>query len=204
MRIGIDIGGVLIGKRQDNNALFDVPDSLSSLRHLSSENSLYIISYSKKRMAQANYYSLVESGLFDAQYYVDTMSYKSLVVKHLGCNVMIDDKENILNEVKFNNPDVLTILFQRYNKQKKRSHRKHQLVESWSEVIDLLKHFQGENFSVSDEEERDYSGDGYFISQLSGVTAGIFNPGLVRWRYRESSEQPCLNSETEEQAAVEL
>ena len=55
MRIGIDIGGVLIGKREENNALFDVPDSLSSLRHLSSTNNLYIISYSKKRMAQANY-----------------------------------------------------------------------------------------------------------------------------------------------------
>ena len=115
---------------------------------------------------------------------------------------MIDDKENILNEVKFNNPDVLTILFQRYNKQKKRRHRKHELVESWSEVIDLLNHFQGENLSVSDEEERDHSGDGYFISQLSGVTAGIFSPGLVRWRHRGSSEQPCLNPETEEQVEV--
>ena len=153
-------------------------------------------------MAQANYYSLVESGLFDAQYYVDTMSYKSSVVKHLECNVMIDDKENILNEVKFNNPDVLTILFQRYNKQKKRRHRKHLLVESWSEVIDLLNHFQGENLTVSDEEERDHSGDGYFISQQSGVTESIFNPGLVRWRHRGLSEQLFLNPETEEHTEV--
>ena len=161
MKIGIDIGGVLIGKRQDNNALFDVPDSLSSLRHLSSENSLYIISYSKKIMAQANYYSLVESGLFDAQYYVDTMSYKSLVVKHLECNVMIDDKENILNEVKFNNPDVLTILFQRYNKQKKRSHRKHYLVEDWQEVMNIVERLEIDNCS----EDVETKGLAYYISE---------------------------------------
>ena len=123
---------------------------------------------------------MVESGLFDAQYYVDTMSYKSSVVKHLECNVMIDDKENILNEVKFNNPDVLTILFQRYNKQKKKSHRKHKLVESWSEVIDLLNHFQGENLTTSDEEERDHSGHGYFISQQSGVAETIFNASVTQ------------------------
>ena len=87
MRIGIDIGGVLIGKYQDNNnALFDVPDSLSSLRQLSSENSLILFHIQRREWRKLTIILLVESGLFDAQYYVDTMSYKSSVVKHLECN----------------------------------------------------------------------------------------------------------------------
>ena len=76
-------------------------------------------------MARYNYTAISPYNLFWAQYYVEKKIFKSSVVKYLNCNVMIDDNENILNIVKQNKPGVITILFQRYNKQKKQSHRHH-------------------------------------------------------------------------------
>ena len=162
MKIGIDIGGVLVGKRQASNQLFDVPDSYQALQYLAKHNYLYIISYSKEPMAQANYDSLDDLNLFWAQYYVSDKSFKSSIISYLKCNVMIDDNENILNQIKTHNPNVTTILFQRYNKQKKRTHRKHHLVNDWSEIIEIL-----ENLKITNDQpdyQPDPQGTAYFIS----------------------------------------
>lgn len=159
IRIGIDIGGVLIGKGRENNSLFDVPNSLETLQTLSEKYRLYIISYSKEGMAQSNYNNLINYNLFWSQYYVDNKSYKASIVKHLSCNVMIDDNENILNQVKNENPEVTTILFQRYNKQKKKSHRKHILVDNWVDIITVLERLDTNNNIA----EKDEQGVGYFI-----------------------------------------
>ena len=161
MKIGVDIGGVLIGKRRENNSLFDVPNSLSSLETLVENNQLYIISYSKERMARYNYTTISPYNLFWAQYYVEKKIFKSSVVKYLNCNVMIDDNENILNQIKNENPEVITILFQRYNKQKKRSHRKHYLVEDWQEVMNIVEILEIDNSSKDDVENK---GLVYYIS----------------------------------------
>ena len=159
IRIGIDIGGVLIGIGRENNSLFDVPNSLETLKTLSEKYRLYIISYSKERMAQSNYNNLINYNLFWSQYYVNNKSYKASIVKHLSCNVMIDDNENILNQVKNENPEVTTILFQRYNKQKKKSHRKHILVDNWVDIITVLERLDPNNNVI----EKDELGVGYFI-----------------------------------------
>ena len=161
MRIAIDIGGVLIGKCRENNNLFDVPDSLSVLKHLLNNHRLYIISYSKERMARYNYTAISPYNLFWGQYYVEKKSYKSYVIRHLNCNVMIDDNENILNQIKEENPEVITILFQRYNKQKKRNHKKHYLVENWREIITLIEGFE----TITIGNEIDNKGSGYYISE---------------------------------------
>lgn len=161
MKIGIDIGGVLIGKRRENNCLFDVPNSLLSLETLVKNNQLYIISYSKERMARYNYTAISPYNLFWGQYYVEKKIFKSSVVKYLNCNVMIDDNENILNQIKEENPEVITILFQRYNKQKKRSHRKHYLVVDWQEVMNIVERLEIDNCS----EHVETKGLAYYISE---------------------------------------
>ena len=162
MKIGVDIRGVLIGKKGIDGDLFSVPNSLYSLQLLSKKNSLYIISYSKENMAQYNYTRLVDYDLFWAQYYVSDKSYKSSIVNYLNCDVMIDDNENILNQIKTENPEVITILFQRYNKQKKRSHRKHYLVEDWQEVMNIVERLEIDNCSKDDVENK---GLAYYISE---------------------------------------
>ena len=160
MKIGVDIRGVLIGKGKDID-LFSVPNSLQSLQLLSKKNLLYIISYSKENMAQYNYTRLADYDLFWAQYYVSDKSYKSSVVNYLGCDVMIDDNENILNIVKQNKPGVITILFQRYNKQKKQSHRHHYIAEDWLEVMNIVESLEIDNYSTDLENK----GLAYYISQ---------------------------------------
>ena len=160
MKIGVDIRGVLIGKGKDID-LFSVPNSLQSLQLLSKKNLLYIISYSKENMAQYNYTRLADYDLFWAQYYVSDKSYKSSVVNYLGCDVMIDDNENILNIVKQNKPGVITILFQRYNKQKKLSHRHHYIAEDWLEVMNIVESLEIDNCSTDLENK----GLAYYISQ---------------------------------------
>ena len=160
MKIGVDIRGVLIGKGKDID-LFSVPNSLQSLQLLSKKNLLYIISYSKENMAQYNYTRLADYDLFWTQYYVSDKSYKSSVVNYLGCDVMIDDNENILNIVKQNKPGVITILFQRYNKQKKQSHRHHYIAEDWLEVMNIVERLEIDNCSTDLENK----GLAYYISQ---------------------------------------
>ena len=160
MKIGVDIRGVLIGKGKDID-LFSVPNSLQSLQLLSKKNLLYIISYSKENMAQYNYTRLADYDLFWTQYYVSDKSYKSSVVNYLGCDVMIDDNENILNIVKQNKPGVITILFQRYNKQKKQSHRHHYIAEDWLEIVEILDRLEIDNCSTDLENK----GLAYYISQ---------------------------------------
>ena len=160
MKIGVDIRGVLIGKGKDID-LFSVPNSLQSLQLLSKKNLLYIISYSKENMAQYNYTRLADYDLFWTQYYVSDKSYKSSVVNYLGCDVMIDDNENILNIVKQNKPGVITILFQRYNKQKKQSHRHHYIAEDWLEVMNIIDRLEIDNYSTDLENK----GLAYYISQ---------------------------------------
>ena len=164
MNIGVDIGGVLIGKRPGKtpNQLFDVPNSYSQLESLSQNNTLYIISYCGEKTAQRSYEALDPHNLFWSQYYVGHKSLKSSVVKYLDCDVMIDDNEHILNNIKNDNPTVTTILFQRYNKQKKRNHRLHHLVEDWDQVVEILVKVKVKR--DTQQERKDPEGTAYFIS----------------------------------------
>ena len=162
MKIGVDIGGVLVGKGESSNHLFDVPNSLDALKYLSSNNYLYIISYCKERRAQISYDQLVDLGLFWSQYYVSEKSFKSSIISYLDCDVMIDDRENILDDIKTHNPTVVTILFQRYNKQKKTRHKLHYLAEDWDKVVEIIESIKPSH--KSDGEQKDPKGSGYFIS----------------------------------------
>lgn len=159
MKIAIDIGGVLIGKGKSHNQLFDVPHSYEALEYLAINNYLYIVSYCKERMAQYNYEKLIDLDLFWAQYYVSQKPFKSSIINYLDCDVMIDDNENILNTIKQNNPKVITILFQQYNKQKKNKHKLHYLANNWIEIIEFLEI----NSRINHSPQRDPKDTGYFI-----------------------------------------
>lgn len=164
MKIGIDIGGVLVGKRGESHHLFDVPYSYEAIEYLATNNYLYVISYCKEKMAQKNYENFQDLGIdyFWSQYYVSKKIYKSSIVKYLGCDVMIDDNESILNDIKKHNPNVTTILFQRYNKQKKRSHRIHFLTSDWKEIIEFIDNLKKSN----NDEQKDPEGTAYFIDEI--------------------------------------
>lgn len=163
--IGIDIGGVLVGKGNTIHEMFEVPDSLTSLEYLSKNNNLYIISYCGERRAQENYNNLYGIDLFTAQYYVSKKIYKSSIIDYLDCDVMIDDNENILNDIKKNHPNVATILFQTYNKQKKRKHKHHYLVDSWTQVVEIINNITSNSKDDNKELHKDPFGSGFFIDE---------------------------------------
>ncbi len=138
MRIGVDIGGVLIGKGPGNHQLFEVEDSFGSLETLSKKHSLYIISYCGQKRAELSYRLLEGICLVKSQYYVSKKEFKSSIINYLGCDIMIDDRENILDHIKSENPGVVTILFQAYNKQKKTNHRWHKVADNWAKVLEII------------------------------------------------------------------
>ena len=155
IRIGLDIGGVLSDVGDKAVHLIDVPNALESIdalfnHHRTSTSpeqkkrkyKLYIVSYSSERRSGTRYNKIVANGhghYFVEQYYVSDRNYKKYVLRHVNCHVMIDDKESILDDIKKLDNNIITVLFQQYNDQKKTKHRRHLLANSWIDVMGLLE-----------------------------------------------------------------
>jgi len=143
MKIGIDIGNVLCSFKAPPlaNTPFNTTYSNEALDYLSTEHELNIISKCSLNRAIKNIENMSQFnklGLFRELYYVADKLDKSKVIKHIGCNVMIDDNEEILNNIKLNTPQTITILYQEFNKQQKKQSRKHHLASDWHMVIDII------------------------------------------------------------------
>jgi hypothetical protein len=159
IRIGLDIGGVLSDCGDKAPNLIDVPDALESIDTLYNHHrngyhaeanaekkkrkyKLYIISYSSEKRSGTRYNKIIANGhghYFVEQYYVSDRSCKKFVLQHVDCHIMIDDKESILDDIKKYDANLITILFQQYNEQKKTRHRRHLLANSWKDVMTLLE-----------------------------------------------------------------
>jgi hypothetical protein len=155
IKIGLDIGGVLSDEGDKAPILIDVPNALESLHRLynyhTAENDgenkkrkfkLYIISYSSEKRSTTRYNKIVSNELahlFVEQYFVSDRNYKKYVLQYLGCHIMIDDKESILDDIQKFDSSIVTILFQQYNKQKKTAHRRHLIADSWSDVMNHVE-----------------------------------------------------------------
>jgi uncharacterized short protein YbdD (DUF466 family) len=122
MSICIDIGKVLSSRQEQTGSIINVTGAKNALEHLHKKYKLFIISYaSKNKIMRYAQYTSEELGrdLFEAQYFVTDRDFKADVAYHLNCNVIIDDREGVLEDVKTKNPDTITILYQEFLKQKK-------------------------------------------------------------------------------------
>ena len=102
--------------------------------------------------------------------------YKKDVISLIDADVMIDDNEEVLNRIKEKHPHVITILFQEFNKLKKKSHKKHILVNNWKELdkcIDKVlekfdkKIFLSNNELITDDYNiKELNDKAYFIEKI--------------------------------------
>ncbi len=146
MKIAIDVGGVLTdyeGNESKNNQVINVEGALDALTKWKSQShNLYIVSYCKEKSAIYRTNKLKEDGqdiYFDFEFYTANKYEKFHIINHIQADIMIDDNEQILNNIKQSNPGVITILFQEFNDSPKRSHKKHLLANDWTELDKLVE-----------------------------------------------------------------
>lgn len=105
LRIGVDIGGVCSIRSDDYESenkrveIFDVKGCVESLQILRGlGHKLYIISFCGRKRAQKTR-GLIEHyypELFEQLFFTKKKTYKNDVCLKVGCDVMIDDKEEVL------------------------------------------------------------------------------------------------------------
>jgi len=124
LRIGIDFGGVLSVYDKQNRSDEDehqsieinMPNAIESLIKLKeSGHELYLISYCGERRAIETKRSILQTlprkDLFNGLYFVQRTSHKADVCRLLGCDLMIDDKLKILNNIQRIIPTMKLIWF---------------------------------------------------------------------------------------------
>jgi len=120
MIIGIDFGGVLsvddvlLPASPHRNTQIDMPDAHEAITQLARDHKLFLISFCGKRRAMETKASLIASGLythFAGLYFVKHPDYKSQLTRYLGCYVMIDDRVDILDNIRTYDDKIHTLLF---------------------------------------------------------------------------------------------
>lgn len=144
--IGIDFGGVLAVHRGCANVMehinteIDMPLALESIEKLKKmNNKLYIISFCGKKRATETNKSINESyvsNYFDEQYFVKSIFKKSYVCQYLGCHFMIDDRIDILDNIKKYNNNIITILFGKYESDCVDT--PHVCAKDWNDVLKII------------------------------------------------------------------
>lgn len=141
--IGIDFGGVLSihdgGNAEHKNSLINIPDALESVIKLKTMNhNLFIVSFCGLSRAKETKLSIDSSELNNAfmnQYYVKKKEYKGNICEYIGCHFMIDDRQEILDNIKRTNKKIITILFGE-SKQKQPIHK---YASDWNQVIAIIE-----------------------------------------------------------------
>ena len=174
MKIAIDIGKVLTYYTKDKSIidkLINIDNSLEILVKWKSIGiEIYICSFCLEKQAYKRTNKLKNDGdgeLFIKEYYISDRLYKKDVITYIDADIMIDDNEEVLNRIKDKQSHVITILFQEFNKLKKKSHKKHILVNNWKELdkfIDkIFLKFEKKIFLSNYE----LISDGYNIKELN-------------------------------------
>lgn len=141
MIIGIDFGGVLSihdNKRNSSeigdhiNTTIDMPNAIEVLTKLKDDgHSLYLISFCGRNRAIETNESLKEySHLFEGQFYTKNREYKGFVCNYLECDVMIDDRQDVLDSVNKDSNSTKTILFE----------------NNWLEILEILRNYSPKKY----------------------------------------------------------
>jgi hypothetical protein len=135
LKIGVDFGGVLHqkeprGKRGNKKQEMNMPGCIESLLALKQQgHQLFLISYCGPNHTHSSRRSLPLSQYFNGVYFVKHRSYKTTLCRHLGLDVLIDDRRDILDTLE----KTEGLLFQ-----------------SWKQVMMRLKQMKSSRFPVDD------------------------------------------------------
>lgn len=120
MKIGIDFGGVLsindtiTTLTPHRNTVIDMPGAKEAIIELAKHHELFLISFCGKRRAIETKESIIKAGIFDcftSLYFVKHPDYKSQITTYLGCDIMIDDTIDVLDNISKHNDTIYTVLF---------------------------------------------------------------------------------------------
>jgi proteasome lid subunit RPN8/RPN11 len=150
--IGIDFGGVLSihdggdTSKEHKSTTVNMPDAMKSLLQLKKEmHTLHLISFCGKRRAVETYGSLREGpALFDSQHYVTKKQHKKFVCRFLGCDVMIDDRFDLLVDVALEiGSEIVLIWFQgdpgfKADPSQDAQRRGILIAKSWPDVLTII------------------------------------------------------------------
>lgn len=108
LRIGIDFGGVLTpkGEQYETNknvvSQMDMPGCIPALQQLKKDGHyLVLISFCGPKRANSTRMQIPLKTYFDEFYFVKNRKYKNDICKARALDVMIDDREDILNTLEF-------------------------------------------------------------------------------------------------------
>lgn len=150
LKIGIDFGGVLSmydkhhsrsDEDEHQSIEINMPNAIESLIKLKETgHQLYLISYCGERRAIETKRSLLQTlprkDLFDGLYFVQKTSHKADVCRSLGCDIMIDDKLKILNNI---HRQIPTMKFLWFVSPEMNNYSPDMIkVESWSDIMKTI------------------------------------------------------------------
>jgi hypothetical protein len=99
LKIGIDYNGVCKSKLLGQD-IINIPDCLKTLTRLKEKgHKLYLVSYCGAAKARPLKLYLENLCIFDDFYFVKNRSFKNLVCKYLGLDVLIDDRLDIIKSI---------------------------------------------------------------------------------------------------------
>lgn len=142
--IGLDFGGVLSkltptrsAEHIDTNINMDFAIEVLTKLKATGKYSFRIISYCGYHRAVETAKALADyAELFDEIYFVKDRMYKGELCKYLGCHMMVDDRAEILNDVRQKNRNITTVIFG-----KKRSYP-HKHAMDWNQLFELIEHYK--------------------------------------------------------------
>lgn len=153
LNIGIDFGGVLsihdnMSLNQEHkNTSINMPFAIENLLKLKQDgHKLYLISFCGKKRALETHEAILNSELkdvFEKEFYVKNVEYKSIVCKYLDCHVMIDDTSEILESITKLYPNIFPILFED--------------TKNWNDIYTLISSLKIEKNQKQKEENENIS-----------------------------------------------
>ena len=146
--VGLDFGGVLgqlngaKGAEHIDTAI-NMPDAIDTLSNLL-DPTMTTRTYMFKIISFCGYARAVQTHrvletyphLFNEIYFVKDRSFKAELCKYLGCHIMVDDRVEILNNVRRLNPHIITVLFGT------RKSPLHKNVRNWKELCEMIQNYR--------------------------------------------------------------
>jgi hypothetical protein len=167
--IGIDFGGVLsihasndVKGGEHRRFDIDMPEAIESLKKLKEQgHRLHLISFCGNKRAQQTAASLKNQcdGLFYSLFFVRNKKFKGAVCKMLGCDIMIDDRPEVLKSVVLDVPTIVPILFTGDPSFTDSGNNKCPVNDaaSWKEIVELInrlsftKHYSDDKVSLENK-----------------------------------------------------
>lgn len=134
----------IVDNKTDTDNTINMPHCLEALQQLSKDHELYLVSFCGARRANSTrqYLTTTYPGLFKHLYFVKNSSYKNDICRHVGADVMIDDRLDVLNDI---DPEVCCLHFVGDPNFSDKIDDRYTMMSDWKEVVKCINTLQPKN-----------------------------------------------------------